>query len=238
MERKMRWPFALWALASTAVVIGAAAASAETFTYDLNKEGHIELEKDAAGRTLSISFFGADGKLVDIAEGYAREVHTYDDAEGKDTIRYYAAAGGPATRAGVHCYEEVRDGQGRLLSSARFSIDEQPCVDSYSVHKWLWAYDDDKYVKKESTYGVDGRPTAVAGIASTVTQAPDWGLPTSKTFFGIKGEPAADKYGVHRYEYIYGDNPESCSARCYDVNGELLPAEAVPAEAAAGGIPY
>lgn len=237
MKGKKTRDFVFPALFVILAVIGAAGAGAESFRYDL-KDGYIELEEDAAGRTLSISFFGADGKLVDIPEGYAREVHAYDDALATETTRYYAANGSAATREGVHRYEDVRDGLNRLVSSARFNADGKPCPDSYGVYKWLWSYDDAHYAKTESTYGVDGRPIAVAGIAKTVTEAPEWGLPASKTFFGIQGEPAADKYGVHRYEYIYAADPESISARCYDVKGELLPAEAVPAAALESAIPY
>jgi hypothetical protein len=236
-ERKMIRGFTLGVWAIVTAVFGGGEVAAETFVYDL-KDGHIELEEDAAGRTLAVSFFGADGNLAAIPEGYAREVRTYDDAVGKETTEYYAADGGPATREGVHRFEAFRDKQNRLLSSACFSINGKPCTGYRGVHKWLWAYDDVKYVKTESTYGVDGQPFAVEGILKTVTEAPDWGVPTSKTLYGINDEPAADKYGVHRYEYVYADDLESCSVRCYDASGKLLPAEAVPDAAAESAIPY
>jgi len=237
IERKMTRGFACFLAVIMAAAVGGGEVAAETFIYDL-KDGHIELEEDAGGRTLAVSFFGADGKLVNIPEGYAREVRTYDDALGTETTRYYGADGSPATREGVHRFEDVRDEQDRLVSSARLGIDGEPCTDSYGVYKWLWAYDDVKCVKTESTYSVDGKPVAVAGVAKTVTEAPDWGLPASKTFFGVNDEPAADRYGVHRYEYIYADNLEPSSTLYYDVNGELIPPASVPDAARESAIPY
>lgn len=182
--------------------------------------------KDESGMTEKTACFGPDHQPILASNG----IHEYTVFNSGGQAYFGVNHEPVADSTGVHRFETVSDTQALLFTTRYFGVKDEPvrCADGYFMHKRKYS-DSMAQILWEEWYGPDGALCpGPQGYARAEYKYDIWGREAESVFYDPKGKPAADKHGIHRYEYVYTVGLGPSSTRYYGVNGELIPPEAVP----------
>ncbi len=189
-----------------------------------NDDGRIcvRFEYDKRGNTIKVSYFEADEKTprLDI-RGVAGFESKYDDKGNLLEQRYFGVKGNTVTSLSDH-YAKIKftyDDNGNVLTLRYLTpSDELTLVNG--IAGWDYVRDKRGNVLEEKPVGINGG--LAAGSLISKYKYDKFNNCIEHSLYEASGEPALDKFGVHRYEYVFNSHNQMIEQRNYNTNGQLI----------------
>ena len=183
------------------------------------------MERDDAGRILSIKYYDIAENLTDRGASYAWEERTYPDENTVEITRYDMSGNKVADEAGVATL--VRVMQDDRVSRERFlDVNGQPTVNELGAGVVVYGYDHAGRLETVTYQTVDGvTPACNKGYAGYRDTLDDDGATLTRTYLGPEGLPVEIGEGYCEIRYFYDAMKNLTGKRYYNANGTQVKAE-------------
>lgn len=183
------------------------------------------MDRDDAGRILSIKYYDVGENLTDRGASYAWEERSYPDENTVEITRYDMSGNKVADASGVATV--VRVMQDDRVSRERFlDVNGQPTVNELGAGTVVYGYDHAGRLETVTYQTTEGVTAACnKGYAGYRDTLDDDGATLTRTYLGPEGLPVEIGEGYCEIRYYYDAMKNLTGKRYYNANGTQVKAE-------------
>lgn len=177
---------------------------------------------DGGGRVVEERYFGVDGDLVAVKDGYSFFRRKYDDWGNEIEWACFDAQGQPVVNASdnTHMVRNTYNESGQLTATYCFGINGEPCLHAAGNHGYRVHYGNQGREAEYTLLGLDDKPIAIEyGYAITRSKYDENGNEVECSFFDMDGDPVLDRLSnAHMMRKSYDAAGNVLEERYFGVN--------------------
>ena len=179
---------------------------------------------DERGNVIEERYFGTDGRPCQVKDGYAIVRMKYDERGEETEWACFDAGDRPILDKpnNIHKLVQSYDGQGNIVETRYFGVDDQPSPhrDGYAIARSK--YDEQGNRIEWACFDTRDKPTLDTSSAShrTIQAYDQRGKLIETTYVGVDGLPCAQKDGYAIVRLKYNEHGDQIEWACFDTQGQ------------------